>query len=308
MTALMRVGMVCLALFLVHPRLPAAAVEHLFDLAGEFKSPSKVALSPQGVVYVVDGLDHCIKSFDSRGQPLAVLGKKGSGEGQFNSPLGLAVGASGKLYVADTGNHRLQILDPTGRFLAKIDLPPRNEKPADPTDLVVNESAQACFVVDNDNHRLLHYDLGTLELKKILGTPGTKRGEFHYPFSIAQARGGELCVVEVLNTRVQVLTPEGLFVHFIGDWGVDRGQFYRPKGIAIDERDTVYVSDGYLGVVQLFDGSGRFLDLITDRDSSQAKHFTTPMGLAIDAQRRLYVVEMVPRRVGVYRFLKANAP
>jgi DNA-binding beta-propeller fold protein YncE len=288
--------------------LQAAAVEHLFDLPGNFNSPSDVAISPRGTVYVVDGLNHCVKSFDPNGQFLAAIGQQGSSDGQFNFPLGLTLGASGRIYVADSGNHRVQVFDTNGLFLAKMDLPPRNEKPADPTDLVVDESNHAAFIVDNDNHRLLRYDLETLELKQIIGTPGTKRREFHYPFFIAQTRSRDLCVVEVINTRVQVLNPEGLFVNFIGDWGVDKGQFYRPKGIAIDAQDVVYVSDGYLGVVQLFDTTGRFLDLVTDSGGKRAKKFVTPMGLGVDSQRRLYVVEMTLNRVGVYRFLKATTP
>jgi DNA-binding beta-propeller fold protein YncE len=304
----MRALSLCLLLLAALVASQAASVEHLFDLPGNFRSPSDIALSPTGAVYVVDGLNHCIKSFDASGKFRAAFGQKGSADGQFNYPLGLTVGASGKVYVADSGNHRIQIFDPAGQFLAKIDLPSRNGKPADPTDLVADEPAHACFIVDNDNHRILHYDLQTLKLKQILGTPGTKRREFHYPFAIAQTRERDLCVVDVLNTRVQVLNPEGLFVTFIGDWGVDKGQFYRPKGIALDNQDHVYVSDSYLGVVQIFDTTGRFLELVTDPDTGKVKKFTTPMGLSVDSQRRLYVVEMTLNRVGVFRLLKETNP
>lgn len=286
----------------------AAAVEHLFDLPGNFHSPSDVALSPQGTAHVVDGLNHCVKSFDARGRLLATVGRKGSGPAQFDSPLGVAVGASGKIYVADTGNHRIQIFDPSGQFIHKIDLPDRQGRPADPTDLAVDEANNAVFVVDNDNHRLLQLDLATMKLKQIHGAPGSRKREFHYPFTIARTSLGDLCVVEVLNTRVQVLNAEGLFVAFIGDWGVDKGQFYRPKGIAIDGQDRLFVSDSYLGVVQIFDQTGRFLEVVNDPATGKVKKFETPMGLAIDAQQRLYVVEMSLNRVGVFRLLKTPPP
>ena len=286
----------------------AASVTHLFDLPGNFNSPSDVAVSPAGNIYVVDGLNHCLKAFDSSGKFLAALGQKGSANGQFNYPLGLAVGASGKIYVADSGNHRIQILSPAGQFLAKIDLPPRHDKPADPTDLVADEAAHACFIVDNDNHRILYYDLQSLALKQTYGSPGTKKGEFHYPFFIAQTRARDFCVVDVLNTRVQVLSPEGFFVTFIGDWGVEKGHFYRPKGIAIDARDWIYVSDSYLGVVQIFDSTGRLLELVTDPETRKVKKFTTPMGLCVDARQRLYVVEMTLNRVGVFRLSPEPPP
>lgn len=304
----MRALSFCLLLLAAAARTQAAAVEHLYDLPGDFSGPSDVAIGPRDTVHVIDGLNHCVKTFDSGGRLLGSFGQKGNTNGQFNFPLGLTVGASGRIYVADSGNHRIQIFDPPGQFVARIDLPPRNEKPADPTDLVVDEAAHECFIVDNDNHRLLQYDLASLKLKKVLGTPGTKRREFHYPFTIALNQARDLYVVEVLNTRVQVLNPEGLFVTFLGDWGVDKGQFYRPKGIAIDHHDTVYVSDGYLGVVQMFESSGRFQELITEPGTGKAKHFTTPMGLALDSQQRFYVVEMTLNRVGVFRFLKEEKP
>jgi DNA-binding beta-propeller fold protein YncE len=282
----------------------AAVVEHLFDITNNFNNPSDVAVSSSGIIYVADGLNNCIKSFDTNGKALASFGQKGSGEGQFNNPLGLAVGASGKIYVADSGNHRVQIFDPAGQFVSKIDLPPRNGKLADPTDLVADESAHACFVVDNDNHRILQYDLDSLELKLTIGTPGNKKREFHFPFFIAQNKTRDLFVVDLLNTRVQILTPEGLFVAFMGDWGVEKGHFYRPKGIAVDDQDQVYVSDSYMGVVQIFDSTGRFQELVNDPETRKVKKFTTPVGVCVDAQHRLYVVEMTLNRVGVFRLVK----
>lgn len=293
-------SMLCLA--------SAAPVEHLFDLPGQFHSPSDVAVSPQGMVWVVDGLNHCVKAFDRDGRFVAAYGRQGTNAGEFNSPLGLSVGASGRVYVADSGNHRVQILNSNGQFLASLALPPRNNKPADPTDLVADEAAHACYIVDNDNHRLLHFDLQTSKVVQSYGTPGTGKRELHYPFMIAQTRARDLYVVEVLNTRVQVLNPEGLFVTFIGDWGVEKGRFYRPKGIAVDDQDRVFVSDSYLGVVQIFASAGSFLELVTDPQTGKVRRFTTPMGLAVDAQRHLYVVEMTLNRVGVYRFVKEARP
>lgn len=286
----------------------SATVEPLFDLTGDFRSPSDVTVSSNGTAYVVDGLNNCIKAFGADGKLIGKFGAKGDGIGLFSRPLGITVGASGRVYVADAGNHRVQILDSNGVFVGKIDLPPRGNKPADPVDLVADEAANACYIVDNDSHRILHYDLAPLKLRQIIGTPGNKKREFHYPFFITQNRARDLLVVDVLNTRVQVLNPDGLFVNFIGDWGVDKGQFYRPKGIAVDSENRVYVSDSYLGVIQIFDSAGRLLDVLTDPQTNQAKKFVTPMGLCVDAQGRLYVVEMTQNRVGVFKLNNLPKP
>ena len=114
-----------------------------------------------------------------------------------------------------------------------------------------------------------------------------------------------LYVVEVINTRVQVLNPEGLFVNFIGAWGVEQGEFYRPKGVALDTHNRVYVSDSYLGVIQVFDANGNFYAALGDPRTKKVKKFKTPVGLFIDHLNRLYVVEMRANKVSVFRLALA---
>ncbi len=125
---------------------------------------------------------------------------------------------------------RKAILSPKSTF------PRGKHKPADPTDVAVDEARKRCYVVDNDNHRILVYDLTSLQLIGTYGTPGSEKRNFNYPFLIALDKDNYLYVVEVINTRVQVLNPEGLFVNFIGGWGVEQGEFYRPKGVALDQK------------------------------------------------------------------------
>ena len=103
-------------------------------------------------------------------------------------------------------------------------------------------------------------------------------------------------MVEPINTRVQVLNPDGKFVGFIGGWGVKPGQLFRPKGVAT-YADKIFVTDSYLGSVQVFDLSGNFLGVLADADG-EAMKFITPMGIAVDSKRkRLYVVELKANRV-----------
>jgi DNA-binding beta-propeller fold protein YncE len=109
-----------------------------------------------------------------------------------------------------------------------------------------------------------------------------------------------LYVVDVINTRVQVLNPEGLFVTSIGGWGVERGEFFRPKGVAIDKKSRVYVSDSYMGVIQVFKPGGEFHAVLGDPSKGGVKRFKTPTGIFIDRHNRLYVVEMFANRVSVY--------
>ena len=69
----------------------------------------------------------------------------------------------------------------------------------------------------------------------------------------------------------------------------------------MDRSDRVYVSDSYMGVIQVFDPQGKFSGVLGETGKKSIRRFTTPTGLFIDAHNRLYVVEMQANRVGVYQ-------
>lgn len=276
-------------------------VKHLFDITGNLNAASDVSVSPDGRIYVVDGVNSRVRVFDRSGRMLFSFGKDGSGSGEFRHPIGIDIDPSGRVYIADSGNHRVQIFDPDGAFVGRIDLPAGKKKPADPTDVAVDNSRNRCYVVDNDNHRILVYDLGERRLIETYGAPGTDKRMFRYPFLMALNEKKYLFIVDVINTRVQILSPDGLFVAFVGDWGVEKGEFFRPKGVAVDKNGRVFVSDSYLGVIQIFDANGNFFSVVGDPEKGGVKKFKTPAGLFVDKDNRLYVVEMLANRVGVYQ-------
>jgi len=276
-------------------------IDFLFEISADFSEPSDVAVSKDGKIYVVDGVNNRIKVFNKNGQALSVFGKKGSTEGRFHFPLGIDVDNAGNIYIADAGNSRVQIFDRDTNFVAAINLPGKADKPADPTDVAVDESRNRLYVVDNDNHRLLVYDLSTRQLINTIGGPGDQALKFRYPFLTALNKENYLYVVDVINTRVQVISPDGLFVTYVGGWGVEKGQFFRPKGIAVDASNRIYVSDSYMGVIQVFGTWGEFYGVLGDARQKAVKKFKTPVGLFIDQDNRLYVVEMLAQKVSVYR-------
>ncbi len=273
----------------------------IFEISHQFNKPSDVSVSKKGLIYVVDGVNNKIKIFSRNGKFVSSFGRKGTGTGEFRSPLGIDVDSSGKVYIADSGNHRVQILSAGGSYIAEIKIPPKNGHPADPTDIVVDESNNRCYIVDNDNHHILAYDLSTLKWVNTYGRHGSGEGGFRFPFLMALGKEHNLYIVDVINTRVQVLNSEGSFISSIGGWGVEKGEFFRPKGVAIDTHNRVYVGDSYMGVIQVFESSGDFYAVLGEVVSGEVKKFRTPAGLFIDNENRLYVVETLADKVSVYQ-------
>ena len=275
-------------------------VKHLFDIKHNFSEPSDVSVSKEGLIYVVDGVNNKIKAFNQKGKFIFSFGKKGPLKGQFKFPMGIDIDDSGRVYIADSGNRRVQVFNSTGSFISQIRVPPKDDNPADPTDVAVNEAGNRLYVVDNDNHYILAYDLSTLEQIKTFGMPGIEKREFRYPFLAALDKEKYLYITDVINTRVQVFNPDGLFVMVIGGWGVEKGKFFRPKGVAVDKLNRLFVSDSYMGVIQVFLSSGDFYSVLGDPEKGAVKKFIKPMGIYIDDNNRLYVVEMFAEKVSVY--------
>lgn len=281
----------------------------LFEIDQGLNKPSDVAVSHQGRIYVVDGVNHAVRVFSSNGQKLFSFGSQGSGDGQLQYPLGIDIDPSGTVYVADTGNRRIQMFSAAGEFIDKINIENGGRRPADPTDVAVDVSRNRCYAVDNDNHRIAVLDLSKKAVIGTYGSPGSEKLNFRYPFQIALDAERYLYIVDVINTRVQVLNPQGLFVAYVGGWGVDVGEFFRPKGIAVAPDGKIFVSDSYTGVIQVFDADGNFSSAVGRADRSAVHRFKTPAGLWVDVRNRLYVVEMLADKVSVYQLkVKESAP
>lgn len=289
----------------VHAKSKFQELKYLFSIekkGDRFKHPSDVAISEKGLVYVLDGVNNRVVVFDRQGEYLYEFGKGGSGEGEFSTPLGLSLDREGNVYVADSGNARIVVLSSEGDYLYEIQVPPEGTKTPDPTDTVVDKRRKLLYMVDNENHVIYTFNLRRKSFERSIGEMGLGKikVDLRWPFTLDIDRKGNVYVVDVINTRVRVLSPEGRFTADIGQWGVDRGQFFRPKGVAVDSRGRVYVTDSFLGVIQVFDGEGNFLSLIGD-EKNGIKKFVTPIRISFDKDDRLYVVEQFSHKVSVYK-------
>jgi predicted CXXCH cytochrome family protein len=262
-----------------------------------FNMPTDVAVGRGGRVYVLDGVNNRVVAYDAQGRLEFQFGGQGKAPGQFVYPLGIATDPNGNVYVADSGNHRFQVFTAEGRPREAVALPVTPAgPPPDPADVAVDSARHRLYLSDNDNHVVQVYNLADRRFEATWGSPGQGERQFRFPFLIDISAQGYLLVVEPINTRVQVLNPEGKFVGFVGAWGVEPGQLFRPKGVAL-WRERVLVTDSYLGNIQVFDLNGRFFGTLTDPTGTPL-NLTTPTGIAIDANRNhLYVVELNAHQV-----------
>lgn len=258
------------------------------------RMPTQVAVSPDGTVYVADGVNGRIARFSRDGSPLEPW--TAIGDQTLSDPMGVAVAPGGQVWITDAARGLLLRVAPDGNLLAAFNAPQsRPGRAADLTSVAVSPDGKTVWTTDNDGHRLLRFSPRE-QTWQPLGEHGRSLGQFRYPFSLNCGPTGRIFVVETINARVQVLSPDGRPQRAIGLYGVEPGQLYRPTGVAVDAHGLIWVADSVLGVVQVFDAEGRFMGVLRD-DSGNVLHLEHPTGLAFDARGDLYVVELAANRV-----------
>ena len=253
-----------------------------------------MAIGADGRIYVVDSGNHRVAVFDSDGDHVLYISSKGKKQQELMNPVGIDV-VGGHVYLADKDNHRVQVFDKQGKYRKNIPLSEKG-KNVRPVDVAVNHNDKTIYVSGNNNHKILSYDYSG-RLKHQWGGEGTNRGELRYPATISVYNNNPY-VVDVLNSRVQIFNPQGELQAIAGEWGVLPGQLFRPKGVTHDRNGNIYISDSYLGVIQVFSSDTRFRYALGGQQKPYK--FTTPAGIAVDKHNRLYVCEMLDNKVSVF--------
>jgi DNA-binding beta-propeller fold protein YncE len=157
------------------------------------------------------------------------------------------------------------------------------------------------YVADTMNHRVQVFDKDGKAVRQF-GAEGTAAGQFNQPWGIAIAPTGDVYVADTWNHRVQRFGADGTFKQ---QWGGQRlverptdapGQFFGPRGIAVNARGEVYVADTGSHRVQKFDADGKFLSAFGGRGAGDGV-FDEPTGVALDKAGNVYVADAWNHRV-----------
>lgn len=254
--------------------------------------PTDVAVGPGGTVWVADGVRDRVVALGAGGAWSVEV--RAVGGLPLSRPVGLDVDARGRLWIADTGHGRVLVRAADGSLERALVPPEELGGRFDLTDVVVAPDGEAAWIVDNGAHRLLRWSLAD-DAVAVTGGRGSALGQFRHPFLAATAADGGVYVTDVLNGRVQAMDPDLRPRAVLGSYGVDLGELYRPKGLAVDNQGNVFVADGDLGVVQVFTRTGALVDVLRDPSGAPVR-FEHPLGLDW-AAGQLWVVEARPGRV-----------
>jgi len=161
----------------------------------------------------------------------------------------------------------------------------------EPTDVVTAPNGDV-FVTEGHgkgNNRVSKFSKDG-QFIKAWGKPGSGRGEFNAPHTIAIDSQGRVLVGDRSNNRIQIFDQDG---RFIDQWK----QFGRPSGIYITSDDTIYVADSEswgpdnpgwkkgIRIGSAKDGSVKYF--IEDIESTVTDH-SGAEGVGVDARGNVY--------------------
>lgn len=149
-----------------------------------------------GYVFVADGVMDHVVVFNSVGEALTAIGKRGSGEGQFLNITGMARGPEGLYIVARMGD-RIQVLGDDGNY--RYSLP--RDSVAYPNSVVVSQD-NLVFVSDFIDNTIKIYQNDLLVAQS--GGTGSTPGKFRR-ITDMWLDEGFIYVADSLNGRIQIL-------------------------------------------------------------------------------------------------------
>ncbi|MDH5229789.1 MAG: NHL repeat-containing protein, partial [Gammaproteobacteria bacterium] len=291
------------SIFSLFSNVHAAQVSHLFDITSgndkALKLPSDVVVNSRGEIIIVDGGNHRVLVFTSKGKFSKEIGATDPLDVRLQQPLGIGIDANDQIYVVNKGKKRINIYHRKGKLLHSFET--RNHQGLFvPVDVAVSADVKTILVTNNTHHQIaLFSNKGVYQAS--WGKEGSNAEEFRYPATLVTDKQSNAYVVDVLNTQVKILNPNGSLQTTVAEWGVLPGQLFRPKGVALDDEGNIFVSDSYLNLVQIYAHNKKFQSVLSNPSGYQ--HFDSPTGLTIDQKRRLIVTEMRANKVSVFLLL-----
>jgi DNA-binding beta-propeller fold protein YncE len=243
------------------------------------------------------GVAGCSIEADDRisGAPVELVwGVHGTHEGRLHRPRVIALGAEDRLYIADLTD-RIQVFNRDGVYQFGWRTPGLNID--GPSGLTVDLEGNV-LVADTHFYRVLVYSpLGELLRQLGDGVQGSTPGRFGYVTDAVRDRDGYYYISEYGDfDRIQVFDPAGKPVRQWGGHGYEAGQFLRPRALALDESNRLFVADSCNHRIQVFDCDGKLLNSWGRRGVGSGE-LAFPYDLALGPDNTLYVCEYGNSRV-----------
>ncbi len=271
------------------------------DEKQELRKPYGITTDSRGRIFAADTELKVVFVID----PVArvVERRQGNSRAPMAMPAGVAVDAEDRLFVSDALLHSITCFNSAGELVARFGTASLGR----PGGIAIDRQRERLYVADAKESRVAVFDTRTFGFKGFFGAPGKpgkpEPGTFASPTNVAVDRQGNIYVADTLNCRIQILSPEGMFLRTFGTQGDRPGEFIRPKGVAVDSEGHVYVADAEFNNFQVLSPAGQPLLAVGILGTAPGE-FGLIAGLHIDSSDRIYTTEMYIGRIQVFQYIK----
>lgn len=293
--------------------------------SANFHFPFDVVVNAEGVIYVTDVQNHCIRRI-ADGVVSTFAGgafgiQNGSGlSAQFKYPFSITMDAAGNIYTTDVSDSRIRKINTAAEVSTYAGSGEEGFADGDVDSARFGEEASIVadalgnvYVADPQNNRIRKITIsGKVFTIAGSGAEGFREGigkmaQFNFPDGIALDKMGNIYVADAGNYRIRKITSEGLVTTYAGsdksgfvDGMAGAARFNYPTDIVADSLGNLYVLDvdrirkiAPDGVVSTIAGNGNgFMDGV----GGIAKFFT-PAGIGIDVRGNIYVADTDNNRI-----------
>lgn len=215
-----------------------------------------------------------------------------SGLGKLLMPINCFVDEEGKLYVTDTKRQEVLIFDENLKFVDSFGKG-ENSKPVDvfvteDKIWVANLKSKIQIFSKDSSHKLLGVIPENLER--------TNEGFLHQPTNIWVTEDA-VYASDFGAFKVKIYNHEGEYLRSIGGYGKNFGQFLRPKGVALDRDENMYVVDAAFENVQIFNKKDQLLMFFGGHhDGQHGGGMVLPAKVIVDYDHTKYFEKYVDKR------------
>ncbi len=175
------------------------------------------------------------------------------GLGKLKLPINCYVDSLGYLYVADVKRQQVVIYDENLEYVNGIGLKENNK----PTDVFVTHDKIWVANVSNGTIDVYQKD-STYQFLYSIPEDNQGEGKLYQPTNLF-VTADKVYVSDFGEFNIKIYDHQGKHLNTIGRYGKNLGQFVRPKGIAVDRENKLYVVDAAFENVQIFNEEGDLL-------------------------------------------------
>ena len=284
-----------------------------------FSNPEDIYIGDDDMVYIADSGSGVVYVYNPKTNASVEIGK-----GILKSPKGLCLDINGHIYVADSENKLIYVFDKTGALLRQIGEPtePLYGERNNFTPLkvsvdrggniyVVTQSNKNGIIKMNSNGKFISYfgrNTTTLTMEIIIKRMFTSKEErdILYPLTPSLTSNLTIDKKNIVHTVVYSDKANSLKKFNVNGTNLLGADIMFDSGyqdIAVDDDGFIYtVSDNKEGVITIRDKDGNILFTFgnTTSNSMSVGHFDEAIGIDVDSEGNLWVLDCVGKNLQVF--------